>query len=111
MVCAQPCRCHASLCPQGASPQELRQKVNSAADPGAVRDDPEGYGSWQLPGRPDTVDISTTPNRLLYAMLTSQALLTPSVVTVDGASSDPIPISLVLSTAPSADVAVRRATA
>lgn len=59
--------------PQGASPQELRQKVNAAAVPDAVSDDPEGYGTWDPAARPSSVDISITPNRLLYSKLASQA--------------------------------------
>jgi hypothetical protein len=41
--------------PQGASPQEVRQKVN------VVQDDPEGWGTWNPASRPTAVDISITP--------------------------------------------------
>ena len=31
--------------PQGASPAEVRQKLNSAAIPDAISDDPDGWGT------------------------------------------------------------------
>ena len=58
---------------QGASPAEVRQKVNAAAIADAVSDDPEGYGTWNPDGRPTAVDISATPNRLLQSRLAAQA--------------------------------------
>ena len=89
--------------PQGASPQEVRQKVN------VVQDDPEGWGTWNPASRPTAVDISITPNRLLYSKLAAQAVLTPGILTVDAgvAAAGPIPVTLVLSAAPTADVAIR----
>lgn len=92
---------------QGASPQELRQKVNGAATPNAVHDDPDGYGSWSPATRPNAVDLSTTPNRLLYSFLPAQAILTPSVLTVDSSTAGPMAVSVVLTAAPSADVVIR----
>lgn len=32
-------------CAQGASPAEVRQKLNSAAIPDAISDDPDGWGT------------------------------------------------------------------
>ncbi|KAI3425087.1 hypothetical protein D9Q98_008465 [Chlorella vulgaris] len=90
----------------GASPQELRQKVNGAATPNAVHDDPDGYGSWSPATRPNAVDLSTTPNRLLYSFLPAQAILTPSVLTVDSSTAGPMAVSVVLTAAPSADVVI-----
>lgn len=92
--------------PQGASPQELRQKVNSAATAGAVLDDPDGFGSWDLGAHPAAVDLSTTPNRLLYSLLPSQATLTPGVLEVAEAAAAPLTVALALSAAPTADVTV-----
>jgi len=95
--------------PQGASPQEVRQKVNAAASADVVQDDPEGWGTWNPVSRPTAVDISITPNRLLYSKLAAQAVLTPGILTVDAgvAAAGPIPVTLVLSAAPTADVAIR----
>ena len=92
--------------PQGASPQEVRQKVNAAASADGVHDDPEGWGTWDPASRPTAVDISITPNRLLYSKLAAQAVLTPGILAVDAAAA-PVPVTLVLSAAPTADVAIR----
>ncbi|PSC69339.1 peptidase S8 [Micractinium conductrix] len=90
----------------GASPTEVRQKVNAAATPGVITDDPEGWGTWDPYGRPGQVDISLTPNRLLRTTLLSQASLQPGVLTVDPAAPGPMPVSLALNAAPTADVTI-----
>ena len=148
----------------------MRQKVNAAATPGVITDDPEGWGTWDPYGRPGQVrrsthppafppspervvrccarcptlmrstgaarvdrsprcthplvrpshsflptlptllpqvDISLTPNRLLRTTLLSQASLQPGVLTVDPAAPGPMPVSLALNAAPTADVTIR----
>lgn len=92
---------------QGASPAEVRQKVNVAATPDAVADDPEGWGTWDPASRPGAVDISTTPNRLLTTALASQALLAPGVLAVDPATAGLLSLSLTLAAQPAADVIIR----
>ncbi len=72
-----------------------------------MHDDPDGYGTWSPGSQPNRVDISTTPNRLLYSMLASQAVVTPSIVTVDASSPGPFSLTFVLSSEPTADVTVR----
>ena len=58
---------------QGASPEEVAQKLYTSALNGAVKDDKLGYASLQpalaAPGVPD---ISSTPNRLLHNVLVGQ---------------------------------------
>ncbi|PRW45343.1 serine protease [Chlorella sorokiniana] len=88
----------------GASPVEVRQKLNSAAIPDAISDDPDGWGTWNPSSHPQSVDISITPNRLLHSTLTAQALLSPSVVTVGNANATSV--SLTLTSQPTADVSI-----
>jgi hypothetical protein len=52
------------------------------------------------------VDLSTTPNRLLYSLLPSQASLSPSVLVVSEPAAAPLTVTLALSAAPTADVTV-----
>ncbi len=92
---------------QGASPAEVRQKVNVAATPDTVTDDPEGWGTWHPASSPGAVDISTTPNRLLTTALASQAVLAPGVLSVDPATAGPLALTVALVAAPTADVAIR----
>lgn len=90
----------------GASPAEVRQKVNVAATPDAVADDPEGWGTWDPASAPGAVDISTTPNRLLTTALASQAVLAPGVLSVDASTASPLALTVTLAAAPTADVAI-----
>ncbi|KAI7837690.1 hypothetical protein COHA_008483 [Chlorella ohadii] len=88
----------------GASPAEVRQKLNSAAIPDAISDDPDGWGTWNPTARPQSVDISITPNRLLHSTLAAQALLSPGMLTVN--NTDAASVSLTLTSQPSADVTI-----
>eukprot|EP00887_Chlorella_sp_A99_P000007 scaffold16.g7.t1 len=67
----------------GASPAEVREKLNSAALLGAVHDDSDGYGTWNPEAQPSALDISDTPNRLLQSELPSQAAFRPGIVSLD----------------------------
>ena len=94
---------------QGASPEEVRQKINVASTLNALQDDIEGFGTWYPSSHPTEVDVSTTPNRLLSTQLASQATLSPGILSVAASSLGPFSVSIVLSSAPVADVTVRSA--
>jgi hypothetical protein len=57
---------------QGASPEEVQQKLYQKAVRGTVTDDPQGFATMYPSQYPDLLDISSTPNRLLQANLTGQ---------------------------------------
>lgn len=57
---------------QGASPDEVQQKLYQKAMRGSVGDDPQGFATMYPSQFPDLLDISSTPNRLLQANLTGQ---------------------------------------
>ena len=59
------------LPPQGASPADVKAQLAAAATVGAVKDDPAKASSFNGTGTV-TVNISSTPNRLLYSMLRDQ---------------------------------------
>lgn len=58
--------------PQGASPDEVQQKLYQKAMRGSVTDDAQGFATMFPSQFPDLLDISSTPNRLLQANLTDQ---------------------------------------
>jgi hypothetical protein len=57
---------------QGASPEEVQQKLYQKSVRGTVTDDPQGFATMYPNQNPDLLDISSTPNRLLQANLTGQ---------------------------------------
>lgn len=57
---------------QGASPEEVQQKLYQRAMRGVVTDDPQGFATMYPSQFPDLNDISSTPNRLLRSNLTDQ---------------------------------------
>lgn len=57
---------------QGASPEEVQQKLYQRAMRGVVADDPQGFATMYPSQFPDLNDISSTPNRLLRSNLTDQ---------------------------------------
>lgn len=59
-------------CVQGASADEVQQKLYQTALRGSVADDVQGFATMYPSDYPDLLDISSTPNRLLHANLTSQ---------------------------------------
>ena len=95
----------ASPTPQGASPTELRQQLNAAAEVGVLQDDPEGWATWRPWADPQALDITTTPNRLLYSLLRGQATLVPPILWV-GDDGAPLALAVALATQPRAPVAV-----
>lgn len=57
---------------QGASPEEVQQKLYQSVLRGSVVDDPQGFATLFPSSYPDLTDISSTPNRMLQANLTGQ---------------------------------------
>ena len=58
---------------QGASPGDVKAQLVASATEGVIMDDPAGAAS--LNGSvPKELDISSTPNLLLYSMLNKQVL-------------------------------------
>lgn len=92
---------------QGASPQEVAQRLYASALSGAIRDDPLGYGTL-FPGRsPDLPDLSATPNRLLQSHLAERARLEPGALRVAPGDAGARRVALRLAGAPRAAVSVR----
>jgi hypothetical protein len=58
-------------CPQGASPQEVQQRLYASAVRGAIGDDVQGFATLFPAARRDLLDISSTPNRLVTSNLTA----------------------------------------
>ena len=62
---------------QGASPADVKAQLVSSATPNVIQDDPALADS--LNGSVShEINISSTPNRLLYSMLDDQVSLIPS---------------------------------
>ena len=62
---------HESVLVQGASPGDIKAQLVASATEGVILDDPAGAAS--LNGSvPEELDISSTPNLLLYSMLNNQ---------------------------------------
>lgn len=57
---------------QGASPEEVQQKLYQRAMRGSVRDDAQGFATMYPSQFPDLTDISSTPNRLVRNNLTDE---------------------------------------
>ena len=56
---------------QGASPGDVKAQLVASATEGVILDDPAGAASLKG-GIPKQLDISSTPNFLLYSMLNNQ---------------------------------------
>ena len=56
---------------QGASPADVKAQLVASATHDVIQDDPAGASSLDGSGS-GMLDISSTPNRLLYSMLSKQ---------------------------------------
>lgn len=56
---------------QGASPADVKEQLVASASYGMIQDDSAGAASLDGSGS-GMLDISSTPNRLLYSMLNKQ---------------------------------------
>jgi hypothetical protein len=68
---------------QGASSQEVLQKLYASAIRGAVQDDSNRVATFWPVANPGILDISATPNRMLQSYIFGQANITPSVIHMD----------------------------
>ncbi|KAL0039177.1 hypothetical protein WJX77_010455 [Trebouxia sp. C0004] len=87
----------------GASPADVRAQLAASATPHLIKDDPALADS--LNGSVTyEINISSTPNLMLYSMLNDQGVILPSVINIT--SSLATTFSLSLSAAPGQDVQV-----